>query len=825
MSLLDSIRQGFFSIVVEFTPHDAAEARKIAEIARGLEELNKKYAAAKIVFAGVSLTQNPGGSLSYDHLASLAVLHEHGFPKSIELVPHITGKDMNRDALRTLLPGLAERGVRSILALTGDLSTKARGVFEVDSLGILQLVRQGNIALLRKAKSAEAFGAAPQITAGAAVSPFKYTEGALAMQYIKAAKKVREGAAFLVCQTGWDARRSEGLVAALRDLQVPIQGNVLVVNEAAARYMQTLAGCVVTDDFLRRLKGESAVDNLARAGRQLAMFRALGYTGIDLGKPGEFGSAAEIEKIVDGALATKDWREFAADITFAPPESPAPPLRRSVAGSRKFHQMTFEESGSLHRVAQAVLAPFNRSAEREGMLYRLFNALEGAGKEVLYECGHCGDCFLPENEYVCTFGGCEKGIPNPPCGDARPDGRCGNNENRVCAGESIYHRLLHRGALEEFKKMTLPPRNPELEGSASVLNAFFGRDHTARENPLAGSGLIQIAELLHASIPLPGSAMHHIKELGEKGFTEPNRGRLMIEELILKQAEQGADFLDMNIDALGAPNAPDLMRGFVRMVAEHGLGVPPCIDSSDKAVLLAGLDEWFRLSDAAAGKSGNGNSGSSGSSGTSGKNSSPNSLRAPIINSVPFMHLDQFGPIFDLRRTHEFGIVCLLVGDEGPLKSSDEMFNAAKTMFQKATLAGFQPEQIFFDCVTLGIASDGCMDAMGNMKPSHTHNSFHAIQRIHQDAAMGKCHAVLGVSNWVYGATKRRIGHIRSFIAVAQKFGLDAAIVDVDKKFGITPSSPELDGFVQMFVDLDGSEDSMTAYSVGMREARTGGWI
>ena len=606
MSLLDSIRNGYFSIVVEFTPHDAAEAAKIAEIARGLEELNRKYASQKIAFAGVSLTQNPGGSLSYDHLATLAVLHEHKFPESIELVPHITGKDMNRDALRTLLPSLAERGVRSILALTGDLSAKARGVFEVDSLGILQLVRQANIALLRKAKTPAAFAAAPQLTPGAAVSPFKYTEGALAMQYIKAAKKVREGAAFLVCQSGWDSRRSEALVTALRDLHTPIQGNVLVVSEAAAKYMQTLAGCVVTDDFLKRLKGESAADNLTRAGRQLAMFRSLGYTGVDLGKPGEFGSAADIEKVVDTALATKDWREFAADLTFAPADAPAPPVRRSAAGSRRFHALAFEEVGPLHKVAKAVLTPFNRSAEREGTLYRLFNALEGAGKEVLYECGHCGDCFLPENDYVCTFGGCEKGLPNPPCGDARPDGRCGNNEDRVCAGELIYHRMLHRGALEEFKQVTLPPRNPELEGSASVLNAFFGRDHTAPSaNPLAGSSLVQIAELLHASIPLPGAAMHHVMALGEAGFAEPNRGRLMIENLIRTQAEQGADYLDFNIDALGAPNAPDLMRGFVRLVAEHGQGVPPCVDSSDMQVLLAGLDEWFRLSEA-AGNSGTG---------------------------------------------------------------------------------------------------------------------------------------------------------------------------------------------------------------------------
>ena len=86
-------------------------------------------------------------------------------------------------------------------------------------------------------------------------------------------------------------------------------------------------------------------------------------------------------------------------------------------------------------------------------------------------------------------------------------------------------------------------------------------------------------------------------------------------------------------------------------------------------------------------------------------------------------------------------------------------------------------------------------------------------------------HAVLGVSNWVYGATKRRIGHIRAFIAVAQEYGLDGAIVDVEKGFGITPAAPELVDFVKMFVALDGAEDSMMDYSAKMQEARQMKWI
>ena len=44
-----------------------------------------------------------------------------------------------------------------------------------------------------------------------------------------------------------------------------------------------MGGCVVTDGFLQRLHGEEEDAALTRAAQQIAMFRALGYAGADLG--------------------------------------------------------------------------------------------------------------------------------------------------------------------------------------------------------------------------------------------------------------------------------------------------------------------------------------------------------------------------------------------------------------------------------------------------------------------------------------------------------------------------------------------------------------
>jgi 5,10-methylenetetrahydrofolate reductase len=798
MGLLQSIHDGWFGVVIEFSPKSAADVERIAGLAGGLGELNAKLEPHRIRVAALSLTQSPGGAPTLDALAALARLREKGWPDAIEVIPHVTGKDMNSEAIVSLLGGLAERGTGTVLALSGDLPSGKKKVFEVDSLGILQLVRQTNVKLLGGARSLAAFEAAPQLVAGAAVSPFKYTEGSLAMQYIKAGKKIREGAQFLVCQSGWDPRRSEQLLAALAADGVPILGNCLVTTEAAAKALRELPGCAITDAFLARLHGEPPRAALVRAGRQLAMFRGLGYAGVDLGRPGDFASVEEIETVLQRAVETSDWREHLDDLSFAPPQSPAPSASGPPVISRAVHDLALAEDGALYGVARAVLSPFNSSAERDGALYHLFRALEGFAKEIAYECQHCGDCFLPENDYVCTLGQCEKGLANPPCGDADPQGRCGNNVNRICVGEKIYTRMLARDALAELKVRVLPPRKAELQNTSSLLNYYFGRDHAARTRPATAAGLIQIGESLHATIPAPGAALAYLQKQGAQGFEHPNRGLIAIADLIRSQARQGADYVDINLDALNDADTPALMRRVVRLVDEHGEGVPPCVDSSSPDVLLAGLDEWRKLG---------------------------RELRAPIANSIPYADSERYQALFELRRELRFGVVCLLVGATGPLGSADEMVAAAKEMHARARAAGFEGHELFFDCVTLSISTDGCVDAMGMTKASHTHNVFEAIRRIREDPALKGVHAVLGVSNWAFGVQRRRTGHIRAFLAAAQRRGLDASILDLKGQFGVKPPMPELVELVEMFAGLDGNEESLLTYAATMQKARAAQWL
>ncbi|MFP4580427.1 MAG: dihydropteroate synthase [Candidatus Sumerlaeia bacterium] len=308
--------------------------------------------------------------------------------------------------------------------------------------------------------------------------------------------------------------------------------------------------------------------------------------------------------------------------------------------------------------------------------------------------------------------------------------------------------------------------------------------------------LIRVGEMLHATIKTPGMHMAKLAEGGDPAFEGDNEHLDFIKNLIASQAEQGADYIDINLDELNA-NTVTLMPCFVELVRENGKGVPPSIDSSNPEVLLAGLRKWFEY-DAAP---------------------------PPLINSIPYNEMGNYEEIRELRKENPFKAVCLLLGPEGPLASPEKIIEAAKEMKALMETSGFQADDIFFDCVTLGIASDSCMSGMGEIKPSHTHNSFEAIRRMRQDPEMKGVHFIFGVSNWAYGAKKRRIGHIRAYLEAAMQAGADAAIVDVEKDFGIKPAPPELVEFVKMFESLDGADDSMLRYSEAMQNARAQEWL
>jgi hypothetical protein len=417
----------------------------------------------------------------------------------------------------------------------------------------------------------------------------------------------------------------------------------------------------------------------------------------------------------------------------------------------------------------------------KGAVYRMFNAGEKAFKYTMFGCEECGDCFLPENFGLCTMGDCEKGIANAPCGDATVDGRCGNDLEKECIGNRVYLAAAsEKGGREKLRDTVNKPRNPALQHSSSILNYLFSKDHTMT------NCLISIGESVHASIPKTGKIMRQLRELGDGAYTTPSDPLNYVKALIESQADDGADYIAVNLDAFGEDDpqtAVAMMVEYTKLVRQWGDGVPICIDSSDDDVLEAGLKEWYNTSEA---------------------------VRPPLINSVKVYTMDRVLP---WRKQYDFSVIGLLVSEAKPIgpggsHSVDELYGLAKEIFGKAVGEyGFKPEEIFFDSTVFPLAIDMPMEPG---VPGYTYRTFETIKKIKSDPKMKGVHFSLGVSNSVRDLPARRIGVCRAYVAVAMEYGLDAGIVNAAHHYGTVEPDPGLLEMVDAYAKLDGSAEKTT---------------
>ena len=108
------------------------------------------------------------------------------------------------------------------------------------------------------------------------------------MQLYKLQLKVAVGAEYIITQLGFNLRKLYELKQYM-DRQglgdIPVLANIYVPTAKVAQMMQAgeVAGCVVTDDFIRQLEKEKKPQRLERAALMLAAVRDLGFAGAHIG--------------------------------------------------------------------------------------------------------------------------------------------------------------------------------------------------------------------------------------------------------------------------------------------------------------------------------------------------------------------------------------------------------------------------------------------------------------------------------------------------------------------------------------------------------------
>jgi methylenetetrahydrofolate reductase (NADPH) len=473
----------------------------------------------------ISITDNAGGN---PQLAPL-VMGRPILYAGKEVVIHLTCKDLNRNGLESEAWMLHSEGFNNILAMTGDYPVTgndglARPVFDLDSVGLISLLRKMNQGLGATAPDgANHRLEKTQFCIGAVTTNFKLREGEVIPQYLKLKKKIECGAQFIINQIGFDSRKISELrfyMDAHGMSETPAIGNVYLLSPRVVQLFHEgrIPGVVVSEALweLCRRPGKSPDKGkaffLEFAAKQVAIYRGLGFRGVYLGGVHRFSAIERILEI-ERTFASDDWKQFAREIRFSRPgeffyyaEDPATGLATLECEnlrpqnsskhltavyriSKLSHETMFVPGKAIAKWGATVCAHAKDPMQGPKPL----RALEKLSKAVLFQCKDCGDCSLPEIAFLCPESQCAKNQRNGPCGGTR-EGRCEVDGYGDCIWLRAYERLKHDGREQGMLDYVPVIQNQGLSRTSAWANLWLGRDHTAKRSAASSASTSPQAE-------------------------------------------------------------------------------------------------------------------------------------------------------------------------------------------------------------------------------------------------------------------------------------------------------------------------------------------
>ena len=130
-----------FIVVAEYVPLPGHRLTNFETFLKGYAQ-KRDQVPPDVVVGAMTIPQSPSGKASMSPTDIFALLDKKDLWGDLDVLPHVTTKDMNLDGIETYLLGLRKMGIESVLALTGDKPAESKGVFEVDSVGLIQFIRQ-----------------------------------------------------------------------------------------------------------------------------------------------------------------------------------------------------------------------------------------------------------------------------------------------------------------------------------------------------------------------------------------------------------------------------------------------------------------------------------------------------------------------------------------------------------------------------------------------------------------------------------------------------------------------------------------------------------
>jgi cobalamin-dependent methionine synthase I len=207
------------------------------------------------------------------------------------------------------------------------------------------------------------------------------------------------------------------------------------------------------------------------------------------------------------------------------------------------------------------------------------------------------------------------------------------------------------------------------------------------------------------------------------------RAKDYIQNLARRQAEAGADYLDVNAGT--KPDLePDALVWLVRVVQEV-VDVPLCLDSVNPKALGAAMDHVEKT---------------------------------PMINSISG-EKKLLEEVLPLPASHGCPVIALALGDRGIPKTTEDRLAIVRQVIHETDKAGIAHENLFVDPLVIAIATD----------TSSGLKAFETMRGI--KAEFPDVHLTSGLSNISFGMPVRGLIN-RAFLSFALEAGLDSAIMD-----------------------------------------------
>lgn len=217
-----------------------------------------------------------------------------------------------------------------------------------------------------------------------------------------------------------------------------------------------------------------------------------------------------------------------------------------------------------------------------------------------------------------------------------------------------------------------------------------------------------------------------------KGITEAvkNRNKEFIQELAIRQDEQGADYIDVNCGTL-IDEEVEALTWLVEVVQEV-IDKPLCVDSPNPKALEAALKVHKGI---------------------------------PMINSITAEN-DRYDEIIKLVKEYDAKIVALVIDEQNGISPSDEIrTKIGEDLITRMYNDGVPYENMFIDPLIQPISTDGNMGIVG----------LNTISKIREK--FPKVHFMCGLSNVSFGLPNRGLLN-RTYLAMCMHAGLDGAVLD-----------------------------------------------